>query len=347
MLHVRKALCIFFIALFLVQPVFAETEPTAAPDIVTAIHTVTALPTSWDSLSAQTAEAQWLRSLTTAPLYAMQADGTWEPVLARALPEDVTVDYAASCGIPENAQRGYAFRILLDNSACWDDGTPITADDYIFSIQKLLQNEETSKDWTFLANAEAILSNKKQTGSDIISLGDAGFSSVSQAWSAGYTEFYVDTDGFWGLSNGWMSVSDRTRLRDYAMPSGLDEYFVSPAYLYNRYLMDGAETSRYQSEFVGICQTPGTALTMDDLGLMKINDLELVLILSEPAAASTLMQRLEALFLFRQEGSSGYGPYRVTSANGEEIILEPNPNWWGVADTRGYDRIICRMEGKD
>ena len=350
MLHLRKALCIFLMALLLAQPVFAETEgptepPTAPPepDIITAIRSVEKIPIDFSPLSAP----EWFLEMTTAPLYALSDDGTWSPVLAQALPEDVTAEFAGTYGIPTDAQRGYAFRILLNKDARWEDGIPITADDYISSIETLFYQEKTAKDWLFLAGAEDIRSGKLHSGSDIISLREAGFSSVRDAWSAGYTEFFVDTDGFWGLGGGWKSVSDRARLRDYAMPGGLDEYFVSPAYLYNNYLMSGAQSSHYQNRFIGISKTPGKKLTLDDLGLVKIQDYELVLIFEEPSTASTLIQRLDALYLFRELNNTflSYGPYRVTSATHTDMLLEPNSNWLNGPDPRGYDRILCQKIG--
>ena len=86
--------------------------------------------------------------------------------------------------------------------------------------------------------------------------------------------------------------------------------------------------------------------------------IKLVLLLQEPAAPSILMEKLEKLFLFREhywgknfatspETYCGYGPYQITSSNSQEIILEPNPNWWGTAVTEDFDRIICRAAGKD
>ena len=142
------------------------------------------------------------------------------------------------------------------------------------------------------------------------------------------------------------------------MPDGLDERYVSGAYLYSRYLASGRENSRFQSEFIGISKNDGGITTMEDLGLLKISPFELVLILDEPMAPSTLIQKLEKLFLFRKnfwgkdfatsvQTYCGYGPYRITSADSEEIILEPNENWWGIPVTEAYDRIICRAAGKD
>ena len=354
MLHLRKAICLILLALTLAQPVFTETEaPTTAPtepivpDIVTAVREVENVPTKFGMFAPVTEELQWLRDLTSAPLYAMASDGSWTPVLARALPEDVTKDYVNSYNIPADSSRGYAFRILLNGDARWEDGLFITAIDYIDSIQKLLSNKETSENWLFLANAAAIREGKMKSSSDVIPLKNAGFSSISEAWGAGYREFFVDTSTFWGLDGGWKSVSDRTRMRDYAMPGGLDEGFVSPAYLYNNYLMDGTEHHRYLSRFIGIAEKTNEPYTMDDLGLIRVNDYELIIIVQSPTTPSLLMQNLQKLLLFRADTAQylSCGPYYMVSAAAGQIVLQPNPHWWRAPDSRGYDRIICQKIG--
>ncbi len=320
MLHVKRALCIFLMALLLVQPVFAETvaptETTPEPDIVTAVYPFYEVPAG----------------LTAIPLYEV-VDGAWLPVLAAAEPQDVTADFAGSYGIPSDSQRGYAFQISLHPHAVFDDGTPITADCFMDAIRA-----DFEKNWLFLANAAAIRDGKTKPGSDIVSLKELGFSNVSEAWVGGYEEFFVDLDGFWGLSAGWRALSDRTRFQDFAMPGGMDEGFVSAAYLYRNYLMDGAENSRFQHEFLGAAKKSGAIYTVEDLGLVKQDDRTFVLILQQPSTASTLMAALADLTL---EGKS-YGPYTLTSETDDALILEPNPYWWGELDPRGYDRILCR-----
>ena len=96
-------------------------------------------------------------------------------------------------------------------------------------------------------------------------------------------------------------------------------------------------------------------MTMDKLGLLSTGSHELVIILQKATAPSTLMQKLENLFLFREsywgkdfatspETYCSYGPYRITAADSAQIILEPNPNWWGAPVTDDFDRIICRAD---
>lgn len=332
MLHLKRILLAALAALLLVQPVSAETQPPTErePDIVTAVLEVDTVPADTSPSGAPS----WLQALIAAPLYKMEG-GSYLPVAAAALPEDVTADYAGAYGIPADAARGYAFRIALSSAVCREDGTSITADDYLAAIRGDLEN------WTFLANAQAIFEEKHRPGSRIVSLKEAGFPGIAEAWEAGYTNFYIDVDGFWGLSAGWRPLSDRTRMRDFAMPAHLDEAFVSPAYLYRNYLMDGGESNYFQRDFIGISTEPGPVWTVDELGLLKETEYSMVLILQDPAAASTVASGLSGLMI---GGSASYGPYRIAEA-GAELLLEPNPNWWGAPDSRGYDRILCRKIG--
>lgn len=63
------------------------------------------------------------------------------PAMAAAMPKDVTELVREMCpqyGIPEDAKEGYAFSVPLNKNACWEDGTPITAQDYVESMMRLL-----------------------------------------------------------------------------------------------------------------------------------------------------------------------------------------------------------------
>ena len=352
MLHLRKAICLILMALLLAQPA-AATEPAAEtatetapqPDIVTAVRKMDEIPVDMGIHAKDTEELQWLRKLTASPLYAMNG-GNWESVVAAQLPEDVTDAYVGSYGIPADAARGYAYRITLKDDARWENGTFITADDCVFSILEQFSHKDTVDNWLFLANGEAVREGRVKPGRHIISLKEAGFPSITQAWAAGFREFFLDTEGYWGLGQGWKSISDRIRIRDYAMPTGLDESFVSPAYLYHNYLMDG-EHHRFLPEFIGISENSGSVYTTEDLGLVKLSEKEFVIILEDPATASTLMQHLEELVLFSEYADTclSSGPYRIVSATSEELWLEPNPCWWGEPDSRGYDRIFCQKIG--
>ena len=66
------------------------------------------------------------------------------PEMAASDPVDVTEQIKAEhpeFGIPESATSGYAYTIDLNKNACWEDGTPINADTYVYSMKRLLDPE--------------------------------------------------------------------------------------------------------------------------------------------------------------------------------------------------------------
>jgi len=66
------------------------------------------------------------------------------PEMAASLPVDVTEQVRAEhpeFNIPESVSTGYAYTIELNPNAVWEDGTPITADTYVYSMQQLLRSD--------------------------------------------------------------------------------------------------------------------------------------------------------------------------------------------------------------
>ncbi|MCD7755190.1 MAG: ABC transporter substrate-binding protein [Firmicutes bacterium] len=66
------------------------------------------------------------------------------PEMAAEMPVDITEQVKEEhpeYGIPESATEGYAYSIALNPNATWDDGTPINADTYVESMERLLRAE--------------------------------------------------------------------------------------------------------------------------------------------------------------------------------------------------------------
>ena len=66
------------------------------------------------------------------------------PEMAASEPIDITVSVREEhpeFGIPESANSGYAYTIDLNRNAKWEDGTPINADTYVYSMKRLLDPE--------------------------------------------------------------------------------------------------------------------------------------------------------------------------------------------------------------
>lgn len=98
------------------------------------------------------------------------------PEMATEFPVDVTNELSREektrfFGNPNlNIESGIAFDIALNPAACWEDGTPIKADDYVESMKRLLDPEfvnHRADSWykgnTVLANAEKYFKNGQIT----------------------------------------------------------------------------------------------------------------------------------------------------------------------------------------
>lgn len=327
-----------YITLLAVAVLLAVTFLTAsASDApIRAIREMDAIPAGWGPME-NSSEAAFIRELTGGGLK-ISSDLVTDF-------QDVTAEYAGNdlYGVPDNGVRGYAYRITLNENACWDDDEAITADRWIDSAKKLL--EAGNEDLLILANAEGYVKGETHKP-QVLSLGEAGYGTVAAAQEAGITEFFVDMENYWGLGHGWYSIHDITRYRDHAMMLGYQEMYVSPAWLYNCHLADEQPYAYFQSEFVGIAGE-SIPLTWEDVGLVKTGDYELTLILDDPVTPAFLAMRLEGLTLIREkcayagpEVGASYGPYRVTEVTDQEILLERNPAWWG--EPGPYDQILCR-----
>jgi oligopeptide transport system substrate-binding protein len=96
----------------------------------------------WSTHTWETSDDDYVLSLISSGFYGFalnpDCDG-WSVTceMAAELPEDVTADYVGSYGISEG-ETGKAWKIALNPDACWEDGTPINADSYMYSYKELL-----------------------------------------------------------------------------------------------------------------------------------------------------------------------------------------------------------------
>ena len=344
----KKIAALTLCVILTVLPVAAsETEATASPTlppIYVGVQQLEALPASWNPLDAADANQQAILALTSQRLYRKTADGGFAEEMA-LLPVDVTAEYAGTYGVPANAKRGYAFEIAIREGFFWENGKPVTDRDWLYTIETWMEHGVLPLE---IANYGKYLAGETYPSDRIQSLMEAGFSTLAEAKSAGYTDFYLETEYFWGLEPGWYRVDDRTRLFDAAIPSGCEEMYVTPAYLYRHYLGENGSLTMFQSESLGIPVTSGSAYTRMDVGLLVKNGC-LVLILEAPTTAGTVTAVLAERYPlpsgtnFEDYGNQNHyiacGPYRISEVTKQEITLEPNPYW--TADTTELERVRC------
>ena len=350
-MKITKQIVALLCLLALVLPVFAteaateNTEsPTLAP-LVVGVRTLTEMPENWSPLTRLTPDQKAILDLTGEPLYRTH-NGAVIPAQAAQLPVDVTAEFAGRYNIPTHAARGYAYAITIRDNALWEDGSKLTLNDWVYTIEKQFEMDVFPLE---IANYRAFLRGDTAPADEIVSLMEVGYNSIEEAEEAGFTDFYIDTTNFWGLDTGWRRSTDRTKLFDEAMPSGCEEMYVTPAYLYREYLGKTGIQTMFQSEFVGIPVRDGEKMTINDVGLFVDSD-RLVLVLQEQLTATHLALLLTETYPVPQGADvSNYGtaanylscgPYRVESVTGQQILLTPNPNWTGAATA--FEQVSCR-----
>ena len=169
--------------------------------------------------------------------------------------EDVTASVDAKWGYTDEqkAEGGYAWKITLRNDLKWDDGSAITAADFEYSMQQLLDpafmnfRANTYYDTLMIKNSKYYFFQNEEGTYE--TLGSQGYASVQEALDAGETLYaniwnmwgtngYVDAEGnecpeyvsitdetVWDTADAWASGEA------YDAISGLDLYTYYGAYL--------------------------------------------------------------------------------------------------------------------
>lgn len=116
------------------------------------------LATNWNPLTYQVSDDGYPISFVSSGMYELWFNDELNPKegkdpykgfvvmpeMAAELPVDITAQVKAEhpeYGIPESATEGFAYSIKLNPDACFADGTPITADTWVKSMELLLRPE--------------------------------------------------------------------------------------------------------------------------------------------------------------------------------------------------------------
>ena len=159
--------------------------------------------------------------------------------------EDVTATVDAKWGYTDaqKAEGGYAWKITLRDDLKWDDGTAITAADFVYSMQQLLDpafmnfRANTYYDTLMIKNSKPYFFQNQEGTYETI--GSRGYASVQAAIDAGET-VYANAWNMWGAAgytdeNGnecpeWLNITDETV---YNNADGTDP--VSGKFLFDNY----------------------------------------------------------------------------------------------------------------
>lgn len=208
--------------------------------------------------------------------------------------EDVTASVDAKYGYtPEQKTAGgYAWKITLRNDLKWDDGTPIKADDFIYSMQEQLNPDfKNFRANSYYSGTNALVNAgyyfNKNIPETYESVASRGYASNADALKAGET-LYLDMWNFFGLEGAktpdgtkecpqWVDVTDTTL---YVDPADNSEWSAAAIFAtYGTYLEVGAD----DAGCIGIkVQNTHTDIQFSDVGFYKAGEYEIVMCLVNP-----------------------------------------------------------------
>ena len=299
------------------------------------------------------------------------ADSDYELIneMAAAAPVDVTADYAGSYGVPSDASEGYAYKIALREEACWDDGTAINADTYIYSFQQLLDPDQqcyrasTYTQGTYaLANANEYFSG----GVEYVPYEDPDTYEMNAEFDEdnAYVSLSKVCSGWWGMSfdeayenypEYWIDEDGTDYYEELAALVG-DETWVKVDSDIEAVLEEiGAFQEGYVEEYCAY-EHILDAVTWDEVGLVKNDDYTITFVFDTPITSTYMLYYgftsiplvKEDLYEVNKQDVGGlvkstygtsvdayasYGPYKISTwQEDKEISLEKNDNWYGYSD---------------
>ena len=332
-------------------------------------------PDTWNPHEWETNEDSYIMTYTQMGLYDFQLNSTGDgyeivPEMAAGEPVDVTADYAGNetYGVPSDVTEGYAFKLSLNENACWEDGTPINADTYIYSMQQMLDpnmsnyraSSYTSGTMT-IANANAYNHSGQEIYTPIFDgegyrdVADAdmffsfkkavaffGDSAETYYNDDSYKASFLDADGNDLFAK--YSEQDYYQLTDEAKA---DILAISAAF--------GDSNPEAYKEWCFTYDGVSDEVSFDTVGLIKTGDYEITLVLENPITDFYLHYSLTSNWIVYEDlyeankketgnlvkttyGTSAdtymsYGPYKLTEFQvDKQITMEKNDKWYGYTD---------------
>ncbi len=253
------------------------------------------------------------------------------PEMAAEMPVDVTEEIKAlennKFNIPADATTGYAYKIALNPNAKWQNGTPINADTYIYSLKQLLNPELINYRATDYVDGDlAIAGGKKYSlsGRTVINVANsADGENMTLAW-ADHTKnadgVYVNAEGkiaYFGLKTAYAYLGGAS-LAQYA------QYFPADAWAALLELADddgfvtatdesvellfqvincdnwGNEPREYLGYYVSYPMTYET-FAWENVGIIKNDDYTITLVLEKSLTGFYLLYNLSGNWLVYQD----------------------------------------------
>ena len=340
---------------------------------------------NWNPHTYQTTDESYPIEYITSGLYSFlfndEVDGDGRepytgykiiPEMAESMPIDVTErikETNPEYNIPRSATSGYAYTIDLNKSAVWENGTPINAETYVYSMRQLLdpalQNYRAADYYSgnlciagaeFYANqgqsktltAMAAMKNDKISDLDQF-LEKYKDTTVLINWKASFSKTYDPESGLWSDKVEDKTVKTNIKIKDMQelfRTVLVDELGKSEDEAVRAFLSETYIEWSYPSE-----------VSFDTVGIFKSGEHQITLVFGKALAGFQLLYSLTRNWIVyepyyeaakKQIGDTGayassyntdlgstmsYGPYKMTSYDiGKSMRFEKNDTWYGYTD---------------
>ncbi len=387
----KKFLSLILVMCFVVTALVAckKPDPQETEGTYTYNDAVSTLSSNWNPHTYQTSDESYPIGYITSGLYTFIFNDASHPVegrdpfdgykivpeMAAGDPVDVTEAVKAldnnKYNIPADATKGYAYTIKLNENAKWENGTPINADTYIYSMQMLLEpkllNYRASDYYDgslciagaeYYANqghSKQLTPNGVMDKEDIATLADYltkyGSAKAYINWNYSYGEKYDPATKTW---------AETTEEDDKVVDSGLtvkELYDLHVAKILS-WGADQATADAYFADESYVDWTYPENVSFDTVGLYKSGDYEITLVLSKSLAGFNLFYNLTGNWIVYQpyydenikketvdgkevwtssyntsvESTMSYGPYKMTFFQADKSMkFERNTEWFGYS----------------
>ncbi|MBR6050738.1 MAG: hypothetical protein IKP68_05985 [Clostridia bacterium] len=301
------------------------------------------------------------------------------PEMAASFPVDVTEQIKASnpeYGIPESATKGYAYTIDLNPNAVWENGEKITAEDYVYSMKRLLDPELLNYRAQDYITGTFIIAN----GANYYYQGTTAYNAIGATASeyaangGDVNNLFINCYDFWGASEKYtdaegnpapqyVSITDET-----VYGENVDDAFSGKS-LWDEYLGIGAPYESYGTDELAVAVTYEDNFDFEKVGIKKTGDYQITLVFGKSLAGFQLLYNLSSNWLVNKtlyeanlskvgdtdawastyntsvETTLSYGPYKLVSYQKDKSIrFEKNPTWYGYSD--GQHIYVDPEDGK-
>lgn len=354
----------------------ASQSTDAAPASYTYNTYSTALGNNWNPHTWETNADDAIQSYLSTPLATMSIldseNGVYQWIYEAATSvEDVTADHQDdltkyNVNLPEgktasDVTEGYVYELKLNPDMKWEDGTPINADTYIYSMKQLLNPDMLNYRANLYYDGESAVAggNKyyySKTKSVMTNV-SADFATPDEALAAG-AALYVDVYGFYNAQGytdadgnevpQYVAITDETVFDSAAKDdpfSGKElwdnykDYFAAD---YAEYLFYDKTNENYDENMdydatVGcykvddytiryVCE----AYLAKDYFLTSCTSNWLVYEDLYEAGKETTGDLVSTDYCTTKENTMSYGAYKIESLqDGKQIVFVQNENWFG------------------